>query len=268
MKTFILAWTQTPCNLIEGTPGYLTWGLGDLLRSTIGALQFCEKAGCECIVDISLHPISTLLEVKTHRFSDLVKSRKDTLFAFNTYELVDFLNEEFKKGDVACCFAHWGVDTYKTPPTPQIIAAIKNILTPNAIFTEYMQRMTAVIPWPAYNILHFRLGDTELLQGIEHTEFTPYIELAKKYMDHYDILLSDSPNFKKKVVDQLDIYTFKQPVAHLGVHGGVERIQHTLFEFFLLTKAQTIKTYSVHSWSSGFATVAAYLYGIPLIKIQ
>jgi len=267
MKTFILTWTQSPCNLVEGTPGYLTWGLGDLLRSTIGALRFCEQAGYECIVDVSLHPIATLLNVKEHRFSEQVKANKDRIFAFNTYELVSVLDMVFKQGDVFCCFAHWGINVYETPVTPRIVAAIEELLTPNAIFTEYIQRMRATIPSP-YTILHFRLGDTELIQGVKPTEFVPYIQMAKNHMETTDILLSDSTAFKEKAVEQLPIYTFKEPVAHLGVHAGVERIQHTLFEFLLLTKAVSIKSYSVHPWSSGFATIASYLYGIPLIKIQ
>jgi len=44
-------------------------------------------------------------------------------------------------------------------------------------------------------------------------------------------------------------------------------IKDTLFEFFVLTRANSIKTHSVYRWLSGFARIANEIYDVPLQRI-
>jgi hypothetical protein len=242
------------------------WGLGDQIRSTLGTLRFCKEAGIECIIDLSLHPISSMLAVKKHKYSDVIQANKNSIHALLTHELDPFLQTQFKTSDVAFCYVAWGVDVYSLPSSPREVAAIDELLTPNEMFARYIKDMTCAIPWPTYSILHFRLGDAEVIQEKKDTNYEPIFTIAKNHMSSTDILLSDSATFKEKC--PLPLFTFKNPVAHLGFHVDADKIKHTLFEFFLLKNASSIKTYSVYGWSSGFVTIAAYLYKIPLIKIQ
>lgn len=265
MKTLVHVWTQSPCNVHVTDMAY-RWGLGDQIRSTLGTLRFCERAGIQCIVDLSLHPISALLAQKKHTYSDLLQSNKNSIHALLTHELGPFLQNQFAISDVVFCYVAWGVDVYSIPPSPREIAAMNELLTPTELFASYIKDMTCALPWSEYSILHFRLGDTEVIQEKKDTNYEPIFAIAKAHMTSTDILLSDSAAFKEKC--RLPLFTFKNPVAHLGFHTDVDKIKHTLFEFFLLKHATSIKTYSVYGWSSGFATVAAYLYNIPLIKIQ
>jgi len=264
-KTLIHVWTQSPCN-VQVTDLAYRWGLGDQIRSTLGTLRFCEQAGIECIVDLSLHPISALLSLKKHKYSDVIQANKDSIKHLLTYDLDSFLKTQFSISDVAFCYVVWGVEVYSLPPTPRELAAINELLTPNEMFARYIKDMTYAIPWPRYSILHFRLGDGEVIQEKKDTHYEPIFTIAKTHMTPTDILLSDSATFKEKC--PLPLFTFKNPIAHLGFHVDADKIKHTLFEFFLLKNASSIKTYSVYGWTSGFVTVASYLYKIPLIKIQ
>ena len=265
MKTLVHVWTQSPCN-VHVTDMTYRWGLGDQIRSSIGTLRFCERAGINCIIDLSLHPISALLVPQKHKYSDLLQTNKDSIHALLTHELGSFLQNQFAISDVAFCYVAWGVDVYSIPPSPCEIAAMNELLTPNTMFARYIKDMTCALPWPVYSILHFRLGDVEVIQEKKDTNYESIFAIAKTHMTPTDILLSDSAVFKEKC--RLPLFTFKNSRAHLGFHADADKIKHTLFEFFLLKSATSIKTYSVYGWSSGFVTVAAYLYGIPLIKIQ
>ena len=59
---------------------------------------------------------------------------------------------------------------------------------------------------------------------------------------------------------------FNDKICHLGVSNDYNSIQHTLFEFLLISKASKIKSYSSYSWISGFAHIISFIYNIPIIS--
>jgi hypothetical protein len=56
--------------------------------------------------------------------------------------------------------------------------------------------------------------------------------------------------------------------GHIGYEQNNEKIKNTLLEFFIVSKANTIKTYSVYPWISGFVFWTAKLYDIPLSSVN
>jgi hypothetical protein len=59
---------------------------------------------------------------------------------------------------------------------------------------------------------------------------------------------------------------FNDNICHLGFSKDVNSIQHTLFEFLLISKASKIKTYSSYGWISGFTHIISFIYKIPIIS--
>ena len=62
----------------------------------------------------------------------------------------------------------------------------------------------------------------------------------------------------------INIFKFNNEIAHIGRSGDIEAIMNTLFEFIVLTRANSIKSYTIYRWVSGFVNIANYIYDIPL----
>jgi hypothetical protein len=124
--------------------------------------------------------------------------------------------------------------------------------------------LLATIPYPKFSILHYRIGDDELVRkninGINN--FTEHL-LSNKTAN--DVLITDSTTFKKNIIDkQIDIFLFKEPICHIGYHSELDAIQHTLFELLLISKATSIRSFNKYGWISGFVHPISIIYDIPI----
>jgi hypothetical protein len=264
MKTVVFVWTQEYCNCtITDTSG--RHGLGDLLRGTIGILRYCEKRGYECIIDISLHPISKLLLVKPHKYSQFIQENKDTIRLFPQHDAAQAIDEELKGKDFTYFFTPFHLDEFDIPASPYIKEQIRDVLTPNDCLSSYITSMEDEIPFQKFSVIHFRLGDGGIILGKNNQDYTNYINRIRYMDDGKLILMSDSAVLKKLAKPY--IFTFDAPIAHVGFHTEEDQIKHTLFEFMLLSKATKIYTHSVYCWTSGFVTIIHYIYDVPLKKI-
>jgi len=117
-----------------------------------------------------------------------------------------------------------------------------------------------------YSIIHFRLGDEEMSVG-RSDGFERELALLKRHMRPTDILLTDSHAFKTCAHNDLGIRVIPTVPVHVGVSGTSAGYLDTLFEFFLVTQAKSIKTYSVYPWISGFVLSVSKIYGVPLYRL-
>ena len=86
-----------------------------------------------------------------------------------------------------------------------------------------------------------------------------------KHSTPSSILLTDSSTFKSYIKEQgCEITMFDYDIGHLGYDTSYDKIQNSLFEFFILTKVNHISSFSVYEWISGFAYSVHKIYGIPL----
>jgi hypothetical protein len=264
MKTIVFVWSQ---KYYTHELKRLEWthGLGDLLRGTVGILRYCEKRGYECIIDISLHPVSQFLLVKPHRYSQFIQENKDNIKGLSQYEPVKEIDKELEDKDFAYLFTSFTDAEYDIPITPIIKQRIHELLTPNYLLSTYITSMNDDIPFPDFSILHFRVGDDELVLEKNNCDYTPYINRIRNTNTSKTILLSDSTVLKKLAKPY--IFTFDVPIAHVGVHSEAAHIKHTLFEFMLLSKATKIYTHSIYCWTSGFVNIINYIYDVPLQSI-
>jgi hypothetical protein len=145
---------------------------------------------------------------------------------------------------------------------------MRKLLTPNVELKDYISKTLQNIP-NNYNILHYRLGDEELVQN-KSTSINKYIEHFKNNIENNDLLLSDSVVFKNTIknlqFDTVNTIMLDIIPKHIGYTSN-ESLKDTLLEFFLISKSAKIKTYTVYQWTSGFVHWISNIYDIPLIKI-
>ena len=175
------------------------WGFGDIIRGTIKLYQLSKKYNFELIIDKQHHPLSKYLLNKEHEFSQIVESNKNNI-PF-TSESENFILKNINKPiDVLIFFTN---DKFTDPITPDCKEFIKQNFTPNIDFLDYIIEKIGHIPFKDYNILHYRLGDEELVKNIKNKKINP-----RRYIDHInknktitegvnDILVSDSLDLKK-----------------------------------------------------------------------
>jgi hypothetical protein len=141
-------------------------------------------------------------------------------------------------------------------------------LTPTDFFKEYISIKMADVSLNEYNIMHFRLGDEELVRKNVTQPTNEIVDKLMKNKENNDILLSDSEYFKKYVEENVDIDMFNTRTVHFGYQKRPSEIMDTLFEFFLLMNARKIKTYSVYNWISGFVYWIHKIYDVPLEQMK
>lgn len=263
MKTVIHVWSHAISNY-NVTPLDGRFGLGDLLRGAIGTLQYCEDRGYNCIIDTSLHPLSQLLVPVKHAYSDLIWSQRNNIRGIFS-DVTQFLDNELQTKDVVFFFSNFGLDVYNRPRTPYVVSHIQTVLALQPTFKAYVDTMIRKLPYPKFSVLHFRLGDSELISGNTPSHYADPLAALTAAIEPHQILMSDSAHFKR--IARNRVFTFDEPVAHLGYHTGIDDIKHTLFEFILLMNATHIRTYSVYGWTSGFVQSVHYLFTVPLSTI-
>ena len=229
-------------------------GMGDFLRATLGMYRLSKIFNFRLIVDYSLHPIGKYIESHKHEYATIVKESHINLIP-GSEAIMEYIDTSTE--DVLVFFGWDGIHVYSPPMTNDERAFMKSILVPTKIMQDYIDLKRAEIPFPTFNIVHYRLGDDELvrLSGREYR-----LGNIVNTFEKNDILLSDSKKFKDFVSKNLPgVFMFKDPVYHLG-HATETNIQHTLFEFFLLTHADHIKSYTVYDWESGFVKAVSVIY--------
>jgi hypothetical protein len=143
-------------------------------------------------------------------------------------------------------------------------AFMKKILTPIPSFEDELR---SYIPIEPYSILHFRLGDTEMVANSQTSIPQNILQLIKDNKEPASILMSDSLSLKNHPDVTKEVYTLKTIPRHLGLCTDIEAIKGTLIDFFFLSRSTHIKTYSCYGWISGFVHWAHIIYGIPLTKM-
>lgn len=261
MKTIIQVFTNKCINMPQDNINNY-WGLGDMIRGTIYLHQLSIEMGFKFIIDIQLHPISNFLQYKVHPYSDLIRDQKDNiLFSHNPQN--DILESN---SDVIYFFTNGPNINYNiNDDTKQFI---KQIFIPNEKFQSYLNDRLSLIQSKKYSIIHYRLGDSYIVNNNDIMIFDNYLDHFKKHYESTDILISDSLNFKKFIKKYQNIFTFEDDIGHIGYHIDDNLIKNTLVEFFMVSESFKIKTYSSYGWISGFVYWIHQIYDIELINIS
>lgn len=280
-KTVIMVWIKTDSGT-HPNGSIKTYGLGDLLRGTIYLHQMSVRLGFNFIVDFSMNPISNHLLVHEHEH---VHSQ--------------YVNANIKNTHIVHCHEPNKFDViYQASlmnPDPLLICTnmfcneplsveckqfMKTLLTPNASFSTYLIEQNALhnVSVP-YSIMHIRLHDDEFFnnKSVNNSDMNDAIKIITQHTIPGDILMSNSHRFKehvKSLYGHDNIAMFNTNPLHLGelstmFHDSIDKsFKDTLYEFFVLVNASSIKTYSVYDWVSGFVKFASLIYDVPLIDLK
>lgn len=268
MKTVILVWTQSVCNL-QKTEKDNFWGIGDLIRGTIKVYQLSKKLNFNMIVDIHLHPISHYLKHRPHEYEDLIEKNKDNISFILPGNVEKYIKS--KSEDEILWFLT--NDVVKDPITEDCQNFMKNILTPNDVMEEHLENLSKLANSSynvynncnSYNVIHFRVGDEELIKNINKSNFSLLYNTLCKKQEPNDLLLCDSLSFKSFIKEQGNkILMFESNLAHIGYHNDHNQIRDTVGEFFMISRSSKIKTHSCYSWISGFVYWISKIWNIPL----
>lgn len=260
MKTIIQVWTHHCYNMPQTeTENY--WGLGDVLRGTLQLYMLSKKLGFHFYVDTSLHPISKYLVPLENPYSQIVQENKHEIAMIPADEPLEKIIQDLPGGlyyffTNAHCTQNFDEDCR---------VFMKKLLTP---IPSLEQELRDYIPFESYSILHFRLGDNELVGQHQTNVSREILHLIQANKEVNSVLISDSFSLKIDPEVAKEVYVLNTVPKHLGKCSNEESIKDTLIDFFLLSKATNIKTYSCYPWVSGFVTWASKIYNIPLIVIR
>jgi hypothetical protein len=266
MKTLIFVWTQNFYNDVDKTK---FCGFGDMLRGTVGALRYCEERDYECIIDITLHPVSQFFSHKPHRFSQLIQDNKNNIKLISQYSTVKDIDAEFEGKDLIFFFSNFDGDCLEKPASQSIKERVRCILTPNEYLESYISTIKQKITCSRFAVLHFRVGDHCFMIKEHNNEYSKYLALIQSIniIDNRVKLLLMSDSAKLKVLSKDIIFSLDGPTGHIGFETDIERLKHTIAEFFILQEACFIFTHSVYPWTSGFVKIINYIYDVHLLDI-
>lgn len=260
MKTIIQVFTNICVNMPQdNTNNY--WGLGDMIRGTIKLYQLCKEKNYNFIVDLHLHSISKYLTIEDNPYQQLIEDNKNNIEFVENIE--NYINMK-DSSEIIYFFTNSQCDLNITSDTKEFI---KKLLTTNDEFNLYFNSKINEIPYNNYNIIHFRLGDDELVRKIIK-DYNIYYNLLLKNKEDNDILISDSIIFKNDIKEKYNIFIFDTNPQHIGYEKDSDSLKDTLFEFLIMKNAMKIKTYSHYGWISGFTFWISKIYGIPLINMN
>lgn len=265
-KTVVFVVKQQYCNYTQ-TPTSCFWGIGDMIRSIYGMYKKSKQFSFHLIVDISQHPISNFLLHSKHNYTTQMMSMLDTIPIIPNDMIDTHLHTMFTTTDVVYMGAHCGLDAYNACEyDASIKQMIKHHFRPNSEFVSYFDQLVNTISLSSMNIMHYRLGDSELVRNIIKPELLDrYHDHLYKYMVEDCILLSDSFAFKSMALERnCNAIIFHHEIGHIGYDTSPNKIKNSLFEFFMASKVKSIKSYSVYEWASGFIYSIHKLFDVPV----
>jgi hypothetical protein len=244
-------------------------GFADFLRGSIALAQLCAIHSYEFKLDISSHPIFTLLDIP-EEFTSRLDYAEPTLeilppipYDGMKTSIVSHLKGESDLNILTNAFYDEGsVETqYKLmrtilQPSQHLIAHIEDIKNSTAI--DYTQR---------YVIIHIRLGDKYLVNKNDipsNIIHNVRYHVERIIQEHSRVLLlADSFKLKEQVKDLCQT-TLTAPIhtGSLDIEGVEDRMLNTLGEFFIMSKASQIYCLNFYD-GSGYSRICSKIYSIP-----
>ena len=271
-------------------------GLGDFLRGCYFILEFCEKYNFQPKI-IFNNWISKFLLIKTHNLERIqnllstISGCKNNNFKEFVVENNGIIREPLKDTkNIMADFVDYVVKSRQYSgnvflfcnsfPIDEISeknkAYMRKILEPtNEIKLIINQTLHDLnVTFKEYIVIHIRTGDSYLKE--EKNTFTNgyisnLINNIKNDINSENnyLLIADSNDVKKNI--QKYFPNFKilmNPITHFG-EGVVleeEKVKNTMIDFYLLSFAKSIFSYSAYKHGSGFSYWCAKTFNIPYVS--
>jgi hypothetical protein len=249
-STICVAWTQ------HVAPPYnqFTWGLGDALRGTLAALQFCKKNDCRFVVDIHRHPISHYLAWEPSELHTEVEDCTIHLRGIGGPPISrpEPGKTEFIYGNAVC-------DDVLAEDEKELV---RNILV---VKPEYKLELPT-----DYSVIHIRAGDA-VMRSRNIGFLQKYVEIVSRYAKEGDILCCDSPALKRLCKEKLPhVRVFNEDAlpSHIGTDTDIGTMRSTIDDMQIIMNAKKIYTCTVYDWVSNFVNWISKSFDIPLEIIK
>jgi hypothetical protein len=252
-------------------------GFGDLLRGTVHLYQLSKKMNFKLIVDTQFHHVSQFLMSQPHAHSDyVIQNQSKIIQVLNVDEsfIVKLIRDnKHKSAPMLICTNYGSADQSAVQRMSEDCKRfIKTLLIPTPEFKTYFNTKCVELKIPRiYSILHFRLGDDELLHHAKNgTQYNELVEHAVSNLKQTpnSFVIADSFKFKQHLMQALPNFS-SRIIPTIPIHLGdpnatVEMVKETLFDFMLLANAMFIKTYSTYGWISGFVSWSCGVFDEPV----
>ena len=252
-------------------------GFGDLLRGTIHLYNLSQRLKFNLKVDMQLHPVSNYLIAPPHQYSEYVLQNESKIIkGINTDpKWIEGLIRDGQRSPNPVLITTNYSENYNKPLSPECKRFMRTLLIPNNDFKSYVFDMCQELNLiKNYSILHFRLGDDELLHASANMKLhEELLQVIDANMTPNAYIMTDSllfKNYLKQVRPHLAGRITPTTPIHLAhsTENDIASIKETLFDFMLLSNAKLIKTHSVYDWISGFVHWVGVIHNVRLINMK
>jgi hypothetical protein len=259
-KTVVLVW-KLSYNNYPKTLNDAFWGIGDLIRGAIGLYKLSKKYNFDLIVDKSLHPISHILKNDKHIYSNYIQENNIPLVL--PEDVDHYIYTNLRYNNIIYMYSNMPLNSYDGEISDELRHFINYILRPREEFKCIVDELLSKLN--TYSIIHYRLGDDELVRSLNGINYeNVYSHLLNNYKPD-SILITDSTQFKNLVKTRnANIKILDTKICHIGHEQSYDALRDTLLEYFILTKATNIKSFTCYGWISGFVYSVHKIFEIPL----
>ena len=253
-------------------------GIGDNIRGLISLLQIKEiikkEKELNIFVDFSESKIckylkhrlpDSILKLKYGLETDFIYTSEITVYGGN---LSNYLLNTTARTISLNTNAYPNIDNISS----EIKGFIQNILEFNELFETLFAEYLMKVP-KDFNVYHYRFGDDRFQSDKDNmlisAKFTEFDSIHNKPC----LVISDSLLFKQKIyeVHRNDIvFVFLNEPTHNrdDINAKVVDDCVIFIDFFLVTRAKCIYSFSSYHWVSNFTLWSSYIYNIPLYDLK
>lgn len=255
------------------------YGIGDFIRGCFCLIRICKKMGLEFDIDLSNHPVSMYIEghnknvnlnynniakmdISYNVLEHMLKSRN--LFVTDFTNLLRTINQE------VYYTSSNSFPVFKIEP-PDIEFIKSKFMPSEQTQKDIEQEMTSLnLINIDFSVIHIRTGDNCLF-GNTKLNHNTVINLFNKLSvllnnkNHKYLILSDNVNLKVYFKRYANCVFQTKPITHLGEQPVLKdnEVKNTMLDFYIMSYAKNIYSYSVYGHGSGFSKGCAILFNIP-----
>lgn len=243
------------------------FGFMDYVRGCLSMFYICKENNWYFEADYSNHSIAKYLINNNSKYSEIKSKGKIFFLEQRNYDAVkNFIREN----DVAMFFTNLWYDI--EPLTEDAKMFIKSSFIPNEFLqlkiNETMENLNLING--EFNCIHIRMGDNKLVYNNIINE-TKYDEVGNIIFDKLreikytkNIIISDDYDAKKYIANKYGYEYIDNIPCHVGNIKNQNDVINTLIDYFIMSKAANIITYSIYG-GSGFSHWCSKIFDIKLI---
>lgn len=264
---------------VKSYKGEYPKGFGDYLKGTTSLYLLSKELNFDLHLDFDNHPIKNFI---VNTYSDNIANVNE-LFNTSYDELKGYIKSNLDTSDSLHIYTNVTNDIVLDDNDRNIL---QNMFKPTKELEEYINKIKTDIKLnKKYTILHIRSGDYDMTTDKINTKYKyntfssplsddSLIKEIEKSLLLFNInntdeilCISDANKITNYFVEKYNYKTTGSNPIHFGsLDKYNSSLLSTMADFFMMKDATKIYSISVHGWNSGFSSMAAILFNIPIEK--